>query len=281
MMKQVDDGIILTLGDLKGLYFRYFSQLRKVALLCGLSMFLFLLIRDPLYKAEATFQKYGKEQELFSLKEILKGEDGGDHAILSLMTSRDLLGKAISQLGMQAKVAAPHFFSTPIQRVRDNFLLLIKGKIVEKDLFVFKEIEYAGEPGATVFLKPLSPTSYQILSKEKELLCETEVGAPILFRPKGASSMVQMTLSRFPNTVEFNHLYSVHISPLSEELRRLEKKFKVGPSKMEKNVLSLTFFASGSPSCCSVFKCKHADISGILKKENEEICKKQLLLFAK
>lgn len=264
--------IDVTFSDLKGLFLRHFTRIRKVFLFSALACMLFLFFREPQYFAESTFKQTVPRQEIgMGLKEAYQQlfSLSSENAAASIMQSDIVLKSAVEVLGIQANCDPDGLFLTGIKRLRDRFVLECGGKLSDPDRFAFRNVSYQGEEPLQMNLK-LDGSLYQLYDKKGELLGEAEIGLPVSFAEG------KLILSTIPKSAKASTLYPLTISSWESSVSQVRKKIKIAPLKQDKSILKLQFSSRDRMFASEFLNELMHSYQKYLKAENDETCQEQL-----
>lgn len=145
---QIHEEKIFTLNDVKRLILRLKKKIFQICCLGGFLVFLFTALKVPQYKAEATFREEN-ENKASILENFMGGIMAGGASqpqAATFMKSFQVLKPLVEKLGLQASVPKKGFLLGKVyRRIRDNWRAE-KGQALEDlDLFLFKDVRYAGD----------------------------------------------------------------------------------------------------------------------------------------
>src|ERR1700734_500586 len=164
---------VITLSDIKLLFRRNLSRIKWVSMMGALLCLILLLLREPQYRAEATFKQGAKSNEIgLSLKETYQQlfAPPSEGTTVAIMQSNRVLKGAVEALGLQAVCHSDLKIVRGLKRIRDNLFLELGGSLSDLDPFVFRHVSYSGERPLKLLIKWTEEGRYQVLDKNKNLL---------------------------------------------------------------------------------------------------------------
>lgn len=268
-----NDMIIITYSDLKRLFFRHFSKIKLAAIFCGLAVFGFLLLREPVYFAEATFKQIGKRNdvsnnmtEIFQQMLPLPTESG----TMSILRSNEMLKDVVQTMGLQVRSNPDFFLVKGIKRIWENMSCELAGTLSDPDTFAFNNVSYDEEKPLKLFIKLKGEGNFQLFGKQKQLVAEGKIGQPISIQNAA------FTLKHIPKNAKIDRFYSIIIEPWVKTVAKVKSKFEVRPSKSDKNILQLSFLARDRNLASALLNQVMLSYQKYLRRENEELCQMQL-----
>jgi tyrosine-protein kinase Etk/Wzc len=271
---KIEELTVITLSDIKFLFRRNFSKIRKLAIVAAIASFGLLLLREPRFVAEATFKQGAKSSEVgMSLKETYQQlfAPPSEGATVAIMQSKEVLKGAIEALGLQADCPLDFRIVRAFKRVRDNlFLELFRRSPSDLDIFAFRNVSYSGEKPLKLFLQLTEGGRYQIFDQNKNLLGEKKVGEPLTF------SLGALTVQKLPNLVKLGKLYPLTLRPLPDIATAIAKRMKIAPIKQDKNILKLQFSSRNRFLAADFLNHLMKSYQTYLKRDNDETCQAQL-----
>jgi tyrosine-protein kinase Etk/Wzc len=268
-----DDLTLITFSDLKALFFRHVSKIKGVSIFCGLACLVFLLLREPLYIAEASFKQMSRQNEIgLSLKESYQQllSFPMENTTIAMMQSNEVLKNVVEELGMQVVCNPDLIFVKALRRIRDNLSLELGQSLSDPDPFIFRHVSYLGEKPLKLFFKRIDHDSYQILDEKKQCVGRGRVGESL------SLPMMQLTLNKIPNTIKLNQSCVITVNPWMEIVRGLRKGLKAVPWKQDKVILKLSFASRDRFLASDILNQVMAHYQKYLKRENDESCQLQL-----
>lgn len=270
--------LLFTLGDLKRLYKKHRRLLVKVGLLSALAIFLFLSIKEPRFRATATFRQaqsgdenVGKLRNLLNVVMLSEQERGA----ASLMLSHRLGRVVIEKLGLQAAVRERGFAAQKIFNFWRN--LCDETGFSRKDGagFQFREVFFEGEKPLQVFLHFKTEDQFEILNAKREPLAEGRVGEPV------RTGSFSFSLVQVPENLSLKKLYPLSLSPWPGCVRHHLRFLQVKPQKPDKNILRLSYSHPNRHLAALFLNEMMGAYQTYLKQENEELSDAQLAYLEK
>jgi hypothetical protein len=275
-----DDEIFVCSEDLKLLFGRYRRKLVRIFLFVGIVIFILLIFKAPKYKAMATFvQSSSKSEQLnHELKNLLKEvgvQQGIETGTRSTMLSHHVMRMVVQELGFQVTVY-PHYFITALfTRIGNNLLRELGGRPGDRDVFEFRQVVYEEETPAILFLRFLTPDTFEVLNEKKEVLSRGKLKERISFEK------IHMIVEKGPCNVSTKRMYKLKIRPWPEVVEGLQKKFRINKSKIDKNILHLTFAHPNRRIAADFLNRVMNAYQNYLMEENEHIAQAQLAYLEK
>ena len=232
------DSLVFTGSDLKRLFLRHRSKIKRAAIAGGIATFVFLLFQEPIYRQEATFKQSLKQGDLsLNMKEMFQQymTIPSENAVIAVMQSKGVLRDVSSELGMQAECNLDMWIKEGAQRIWENLCSEFGSSLSDRDRFLFSHVIYSGENPLKMFLKVTDAGAYQLFDHKKQLLGQAALGEQILV------PQASLVLNRIPKDVRADCFYSLVIQPWETVVRRLRKRLKIVPLKCDKNILKIEF----------------------------------------
>ena len=272
------DQILITFYDFKRLFLRIKNKLKIVGWLSFLITFALLLLKEPHYLAKATFKHSTKQSDFPSqIKDFLKELSvfSSESFVFSTMQSNEVLKNVIEELGMHIDYkprASPFFF---MRRILDNLQTELTQKLPDLDSFTFRQVRFESEKAMLFYIRPLDDVRYEVLNQKKQLIAQGSLGKRFFCQE------LEMNLVAFPHKVTVNKLYAFQATPWRFKVEEIRKSFELRPNRIEKNVLILQFKHRDRHLASLFLNQIMASYQTYLEKENEELCKAQILYLAK
>ena len=267
------DQILFTLSDMKRLFLRHSPNLKKVAWMTSVFVFLILVLSAPKYKTEATFKQSSRQKDLsMQMKEMfhqfmdLPVESG----TMAVMQSHEVIKGVVEKLGLQASCCSDFFLIRVFRRIWDNLRSEFGGALSDPDVFVFSDVSYSGERPLKMFLVPTAHNSYQIYDLNKTQIAEGKLGEEIHFN-QGKLKLKSAKKNAIPGK-----FYGLVIQPIVETVSSLRRDLRIYPLKLDKTILQLTFTSCNRLVGAQFLNELMGSYQNFLKKENDDVCKNQL-----
>lgn len=273
-MKSLDhDQLLFTFTDLKGLFLRYQTRLRWVALMGGLIAFTLLLFRPFYYKIESTFKQSNRQDSPVSgVREIFQQfmPHFSERGTIAVMQSNEVMKRAVQVLGMQVVCDSDGLIAKLVKRVRNNFWAEFGATLPDQDKFTFSQVSYSGEKGLNLFICLKEGGAYQLFDAKKQPLGIGKLGEALSF-PLG-----QLTLNSYPKYVKLGQHYSLSVSPLIGTIENLRSKLKVLPHRLDGSILQFIFLSDDRNLGADFLNELMLSYQQYLKQENDDFYQKQL-----
>jgi tyrosine-protein kinase Etk/Wzc len=244
---------------------------------------LMILIRPPLYMAEASFREKSKTQtetsKNLSLALILGNQEGSENAAISLMKSRKLLERTILELGWQAQVKkAGISFSWIINsidnlKVEWDFLTNSMAPSLSEDPspFTVKEILFGQEAPLNLRLRFTTQGTFRVLDQNGLEIGMGKIGES--FKNKQFSFKV---ISR-DNEKSLNSLeYSLKLIPMKVIVEKLLKNMQIWVDNNDKSLLRLKYYNQNRGHASAFLNTLMAVYIEYLKDEQQRIADEQI-----
>lgn len=263
-----DHEIVVSLADFKRLYKKVRPKLKRAAIFCALITACWILFKEPTYKAMATYKRSSKAEPTLALKGFLKNfemqELEGD--TVALMSSRTLLHRVVKQMGLQARIKERLFVS----RILDNFKLELRLSLSDLDEFKFKEVFYEEEIPCQLYVRFIDPVSFELFDEKKQKITTGRLNQEVNFE-KGV-----FTLEKTPKKMPIGAFISLTMLPWVDVVGQLIKGLEIKASKLDKNVLELTYSHRNRYMAAEFLNCVMEQYQKYLKEENAQIAELQL-----
>lgn len=273
-----NDAILITFSDLKRLFLRHRSAIQWSAIICGLCVFAFTLLREPQYHAEATFKQASRQNDVsMNMKELFQHvlPASSENGAMTIMRSNELLKDVVEIMGLQVHCEPDFFLLRAFKRIWENALCELSKPLSDPDIFRFSNVSYDGEDLLRLQIKLIDDTHYQLLDSQKKLIAEAALGEPVKI------GNATLSLTHIPQRAKKDRFYKLAIEPWIGAVSRIRKKFDVKPLKQDKTVLQLSFRARDRFFASTVLNQVMKSYQKYLRKENEEMCQSQLAYLQK
>ena len=177
-----NDAILITFSDLKRLFLRHRSAIQWSAIICGLCVFAFTLLREPQYHAEATFKQASRQNDVsMNMKELFQHvlPASSENGAMTIMRSNELLKDVVEIMGLQVHCEPDFFLLRAFKRIWENALCELSKPLSDPDIFRFSNVSYDGEDLLRLQIKLIDDTHYQLLDSQKKLIAEAALGEPV------------------------------------------------------------------------------------------------------
>lgn len=234
---QTDEEKIFTLDDVKRLFIKLKKNLLRAFFLGGILAFLSISLKVPQYKAEATFREENENKANSVLQDFMGGMMGGaaQSQASTFMKSFQVLKPLIETLGLQVGVPKKGFILGKVyRRIRDNWRAERGYVLQDPDMFVFKDVSYAGDDMLSYTLRFQDPDHFTILDGNKPIVSGI-VGSPI------TTAQFALTLAKPPSDLKIGTYYSLHITSWLPIAKSLRAQLRIANSKSNESILELGF----------------------------------------
>lgn len=265
--------IYISLADLKRLYRRSKKLLCSIAVCAGLSVFTYKIFKEPTFLGEATFkQSASKTEQNLDLKNLFRSLTAQDDELstVSMMLSHKLLGRTIEELGWQARVSG-YAGGTVLDNIRAELGI----PLTEPTPFSFRQVSFNGETPKSFYLRFQTPTSFEILTRNK-----TQVALGVLGEPVRAKNF-SLTLVETPKDVALGVLYELKLLPVRAVTTKVKKRFSIKPSTVDRSLLCLKYRDHNRKRTTNFLNQIVASYQSFLKEENQAIADAQLKYLEK
>ncbi|MBI3236580.1 MAG: hypothetical protein HYZ48_02585, partial [Chlamydiales bacterium] len=224
------DETLISFSDLKRLFIRVGTQLRKIVGIGVAFLFLLLAFREPRFLAEATFKKGASAQESgLQLKDLFQGMERhlqSETGTVALMQSKTVLRSCIEDLGMQIQPDPSFSF---LRNLWENLLLELGFSLSDPDRFLFQNVSYTGERPLIFFIQVIREGSFEVLDENLKSLGKWRFNEQIdLPAWKG-------TLVRAPLGAVSNRPYRFKLLPWRGIVATASKRFRIEPFKSDRS----------------------------------------------
>ncbi len=268
----------ISFSDLRRLYQRVKLQMRKVAWTATVLVTGFLLFQGAKFTTQASFKLgKGKLEQRLPFANLAQTMDlilpEGDSSVSLVLLSRDVLGRTIQQLGLQATIATNPiaFIKKPLHVLFSEFHMPLQ----ETSSFEFQSISSSCDQEKSFYLHALSPNTYEILSLKKESLALGKLHEPISF------DAVHLTITKFPTDVSPEKRYPLAIHPLENVVKAFKPLLSIKPAKEDPNVLLLKFTHPDKALGSLFLNTLMQSYQEVLKEENQHMADVQMAYLAK
>src|ERR1700722_6837456 len=151
-----EEEILITFEDIKILWKKHKSQLKRIAMCFGLTMLVFFGFKEPLYRATATFKQSSASQvdQSGNLKSLAQIASLGDlnRGAAALMRSQTLGRAVVEKLGLQLTVRDIGFVTKLFSNFWENLCAEVRMPRTAGADFIFSNVRYEGEEPIRLFL---------------------------------------------------------------------------------------------------------------------------------
>lgn len=239
------------------------KDLLHASLLCFLvSFFLALYFQQPQFSAEATFRQIPSQihqkNALQSVFDAVWNKSDEAYAI-SIMQSKKLLGKVISEMGLQIQ-----------EKDKNIFLPLLAREFgigCQQMPFQFRAVSYDGEGHEQFFIRPLASDRFEVFDHKKKKIAEGKLGEPISLE-KGSFSLLEMPAKK--RMVAFQILSQRAVIPT------LQKNLKIKKSRQDSNLLELKVKAKNRETAKGILNAVMQKFQQHLQEEHETLARQQI-----
>lgn len=250
-MKEEAPLIVISLSEIGHLFKLYRHWIQRGALIGLVIALSSALLRLPTYPAEATFQDLsrlglGPEsglEDLFAEMSI-RPEPSKGPSSLTLLHSRTLLEGPIRQLGVQAELVPT--FANPgswLYRISRNLkieLLALFGHrrlpIADPSPYLqVREVQFDGELPLDLWVRFRSEDSFDLYKGRRRWITGCPLGEPV------KSDQVVFTLIAKGEVPLRGRRYRLHLCPLDETVKRLEKTLAIEEDEKDPRLLRLSY----------------------------------------
>jgi hypothetical protein len=267
------DERIFTLDDVVRLFVRLKKRLIQIALLGAVFAFLFVALRVPQYKAEATFKEENESKDSHSiLQNLMGGGIGGSNQpqASTLMKSFQVLKPLAESLGLQATVRKPGFLLTKVyRRLSDNWKAERGLFLSDIDMFDFKDVHYEGTGTLSYTICFQDPDHFTILEKGKTLALGT-LKVPVSLPD------CTLTVEKTPSWLKIKASYPLQIFPWIPAAESLRKGIQIVANKNNSSILDLSFSHRDRFFASQVLNQLMTQYQRYLKSEHDQTALEQL-----
>lgn len=257
------------LSEILAFYRRKKNFLLAILMISSLISFLVVLLRSkPHFLAEATFRQNagqfgGKQPSLQSIFDVV-WKRGDETYALSVMQSKNLLGKVVEQMGWQVQE----------EKRNQGWTIFLRelGFSKKQDPFLFKDVLYHGETTQKFFIRPLTEDSFAVLDAKKKQVTNGTLNIPVQLN-YGSWTLTQMPKAKKVTCFELLSKRAV--------LPKLQKNFTVKKSRQDSNLLELKLEAPQRQLAIDTLNAIMLRFQDHIKQEHEEITKNQISYLKK
>lgn len=233
----MNDSIIITFTDLKKAFFRHAFALKVIASLSFFFTFVFLVTKEPQFLAETTFQQFAKITNWYKqlpkmYQEFLSYPVKNSGIVM--MQSNQVLKPVIQDLGLQM-VAREKPWSKWLKNAQKNVLYTCNLPDKNQRNFVFSCVSYEQPEEMPISLQITSANTYQILSREKNLLAEGQIARLV------STPFFSIVVNQFPKVYKLHTPYYFTLIPWEKTAAQLRSKLDIRPSASQKKFLKMYF----------------------------------------
>ncbi len=274
-----DEEISIHFSDLKRIFLLHKEKIQKAALITASLTAFFLLFSQPTYQAHSSFRSspnIGGEQQI-DIKNLVKNAllPTQEDFALSILQSDALLTSVVQKMGLQATVNKKNLFFSLLLNSWENAVAGLGGALRDLDLFALRDVNVKEEKPQHFYLLFSSPESFQVLNRKKEVLAAGKLHQKVSFKN------TSFTLEKTPARLKLEKRYSLTFEPMAKVLKQLKKHLEIRPSKMDRNLLTLSFLDRNRHFAADFLNQLMYGYQDFLKKENEEIVAAQIAYLQK
>lgn len=271
-MKTHPDEIILCFSDLKRLFYKALPKIKKASLAGACFFFLYFLVKEPRFVAEATFKQAASVHEgRFHLKDLFQAASpNSEFGASALLTSRAVLRDAVEELGLQVKWDRHFRITNLLGRVWENISLELGRPLDDVERFVFRQVKYEGEKAKTLLIKILGDGSFRLYDESRVELGKWNLNEKI--------SLPFFTgyLANLPSNAKSNQFYRLNVLPWPGVAASVRKSFSLRPLKEDGRFFILTFADRDRYLAADFLNQVMKSCQKVIRHENEEIAIDQL-----
>ncbi|MGE5195895.1 MAG: hypothetical protein ACM3JI_01025, partial [Anaerolineae bacterium] len=267
MTRLEKDEVCVTASDLKHLFKRSAKKLKKTALFFGIVAFFYLALQDPLYHATALFKQTGQKADpKISLKAFLQGSafNSSEQNALSVMRSRKFLRRVVSERGLQMNVKTQGVLSRAFFNLARNLKSECRLPLDDVEQFEFRDVEYTKERAASLYLEFVDDKHFELYD-QKTRVAFGACGERIL------SPSLAFTLTKRPSFVDVRKKYLITVTPWTDCVEQLLKRFAIKPEKRDPALLLLSFSANDRKGAESFLNDVMKSFQQELEEENRSL----------
>ncbi|MBI2742780.1 MAG: hypothetical protein HYX48_02560 [Chlamydiales bacterium] len=272
-MTEMHEELLVTAEDVQTLLRKIKPQLKRYALYAAALVVLLFSLKQPLYQATATFrQSTAQGEQRSELKSLLQAMSSGElsKSAGALMFSQKLGRPVIEKLGMQVSVHEKGLLTQMVSNLWGNISADIGLKRKKSANFVFRDVLYEGDERLALFLRFPEEGIVEVLDSKKKVMGVCKLGER--FQHKKLS----FTLEKARKSASKKKLYTVTVSPWTATLKQQIKRFNIKSSKLDKNILELTYANSNRKVAANFLNIMMAAYHDYLKLENDDLANAQL-----
>lgn len=233
---QNNDERIFTLNDVKKLARKLKKKILRALWIGALLGFLFISLKSPQYKVEATFKEENEKKEDSLLQNFMGGAMGGaaQPQAATLMKSTQVLRPLIEKLGLQAGVKKKKsLFFKIFCRMRDNWKAERGLRLKDSDSFVFQDVKYGGDVPLFYTIRWIGGSRFSLFDK-KNCIGSWELGDEVHL-PE-----VSFKIAKIPQDIKPGTFYPLNIDPWIVVVESIRKELQIQASKNNKSILELS-----------------------------------------
>ena len=269
----MNDAIFVHVNDLKRLFLRLKGRLWRIGCFAAIVTFCFLLLQEPQYIAKASFKHAtAKSDPNLGIKNFLSHAffQEEESSVVHIMRSYSVLSHAAAELGLQATVSQHNVITGAALRIWDNFISEMGGSLSDRQIFVFRQVNYSEEGALNLFIRLNDALSYEILNAKKETIWSGQLGA------RATGPGFSFVLQGVPSGLSYKKLYTLTVMPMTAIVGKLQKKLEIKPDKTDKKLLFLSYGDRSRHLAAQVLNQAMASYQQFLKNENEAITTEQI-----
>jgi hypothetical protein len=268
----------VTFQELKEVFRKNKARIVKAAFFSGLLVLFLSFLKEPVYKATATFkqaislraQNASLVQSFFHEFE-LKGEEP---LAVPLMQSRRLIGPLVEEMGFQMKVVDSPFENYLCSMGR-NIKAELNCFLSDKERFIFRNVHYDEARKCILYLHFNDANSFEVLDAQEAFIATGRLNEALVL------PSVSFTLEKVPSTLSFTQNYRVVISPWLKVVDQLIQNISISPHKADKKVLLLSYKHKDRYLAADLLNRIMASYKMLLQRDNEEVVSLQLAYLEK
>lgn len=270
---------ILTLNDVKQLYMASRRRMIKWALLGAVFAFLFVGIRAPKYKIEATFKEgLEKSDSGGAVRELLSGVAGAHQPqAASFMKSFQVLKPLVEKIGLQVSPQKSGWIVKKVfKRYRDS-LKATKGiPLDDLDPFVFQNVLYEGEKNFGFAMVFTDCDHFVIQTPDRKMdLGKGTLGTEVNLQ----EFPVKFTVMKTPTALKMGFSYPFSIGSWVGPARSLRGDLHIINDKNNKAIYDLTIFNRDRHLGMRILNELMVQYQCYLKREHDDLAKEHLTYF--
>ncbi len=269
-----DDDLYISWEDLKRIYQRKKRKIAWAALAGGALFLGYFLFTPPTYQAMATFkQSSARGDPGFDLRKFTRTISGAasEGSTTPLMLSRAVLTKTVEELGLQAVVNQHGILAKKLYAFRDNCLAEIRHQPEKQKNFKFQQVHYKGEKARRLFLRFLTPETFELLDSHKNTVASGRLGEIVQFENAA------FTLTQTPSSLKTGTFYPLTILPQRSVIEAVKRRITVKPLREDKNILAITFTDPDRLRSADFVNTLMRKYEEFLMEENKDVITAQLV----
>jgi len=229
-----------------------------------------LFFSTPHYRAHATFFQGNTETgELSSLKAFLQNfrSNQAESSAAVLMQSRTLLSEVVEEMGLQMEPLKKGRLSSRFQLIGREL-----GRSSHKEPFLFRQLSYQGDTARVLFIKPLSPDSFEIFGKKRQKLATGKLGEQVEFEG------ISLIVSQVPKS---KRKTAFSLIPKQIATQKLKKKLSIKTSRIDSKLINLYCKHSNRSTALGILEVMMGKYQNYLQAQHKQISTSQLAYLEK